>query len=154
MKRRYSPISARCVVVVCGLICAVLPSGCAMCGNDEIRRSQSPDGTLEAVVFQRDCGATTGFSTQVSIVTTQSTLPNSGGNTWIADCDHGAAPSAPWGGPPIRIKWTGSRELMIEYDHRTRVFSSPPSVDVSTGLFSKATVLVAHETTNEWADPV
>jgi hypothetical protein len=30
----------------------------------------SPDGRRDAVMFQRDCGATTGFSTQISILDT------------------------------------------------------------------------------------
>src|SRR5206468_11565957 len=41
------------------LICGGCGS-CGMCGNDEVVRLRSPDGRLEAVLFQRDCGATTG----------------------------------------------------------------------------------------------
>ena len=51
-----------------------------MCGNDIYSETLSPDGELKAVIFQRDCGATTGFSTQVSILDTDETLENDGGN--------------------------------------------------------------------------
>jgi hypothetical protein len=39
-----------------------------MCGNSIQLRVPSPDGEYEAVQFTRDCGATTGYSTQVSVV--------------------------------------------------------------------------------------
>ena len=69
----------------------VLSSSCGRCGNDEVVRVPSPDAKFEAVVFQRDCGATTGFSTQVSVVTKGASLPNEAGNVFIADTDHGKA---------------------------------------------------------------
>jgi hypothetical protein len=34
------------------------------CGNEILAESLSPDGSKKFVVFQRSCGATTGFSTQ------------------------------------------------------------------------------------------
>jgi hypothetical protein len=39
-----------------------------LCGNDPISETPSPNGQMKVVVFQRDCGATTGFSTQVSVL--------------------------------------------------------------------------------------
>lgn len=39
------------------------------CRNVEISRVPSPSAALSAVMFNRDCGTTTSFSTQVSIVT-------------------------------------------------------------------------------------
>jgi len=36
------------------------------CGNDVLTDLPSPDGKYKVVVFQRDCGATTGFSTQTT----------------------------------------------------------------------------------------
>jgi hypothetical protein len=41
-----------------------------MCGNYVVAEKISPDGRRKVVVFQRDCGATTGFSTQVSLFAT------------------------------------------------------------------------------------
>ncbi len=37
------------------------------CGNEILKEVRSPTGKMKGVVFQRDCGATTGFSTQVSV---------------------------------------------------------------------------------------
>ena len=53
--------------------------GKAMCGNEIFQEASSPDNSYKAVVFQRDCGATTGFSTQVSILGTNDELLNEAG---------------------------------------------------------------------------
>lgn len=45
----------------------------------------SPDHRVEAVVFERNCGATTGFSTQVSIIRQGTSLGNDGGNVLVMD---------------------------------------------------------------------
>ena len=58
------------------------------CGNDVLADVPSPSGERRAVVFQRDCGATTGFSVQVSILRRGKSLPNEAGNTFTADANH------------------------------------------------------------------
>ena len=48
-----------------------LLNGCGLgdpCGNEIVVRVPSPSGAHEAVVFERACGATTGWSTQVAII--------------------------------------------------------------------------------------
>ena len=87
--------------------------GSGMCGNDEVTRLGSADGTLDAVLFQRACGATTGFSTQVSVVRAGERLADDGGNAFVADADHGRAPSAAWGGPPANVSWRDARTLVV-----------------------------------------
>jgi hypothetical protein len=47
-----------------------------MCGNKLIAQSLSGDKDYKAVMFQRDCGATTGFSTQFSILGANKELEN------------------------------------------------------------------------------
>lgn len=39
-----------------------------ICGNEILHRSFQPNGSLELVVFRRDCGATTGYSYHLSIL--------------------------------------------------------------------------------------
>lgn len=51
-----------------------------MCGNVVYKEYISPDHERKVVVFQRDCGATTGFSTHVSIIDANEELRNSPGN--------------------------------------------------------------------------
>ena len=108
----------------------VLAAGCSdsLCGNEIVAQVKSPDGLRTAFLFQRDCGATTGFSTQVSVVRGE-TLPNSGGNVFVADSDHGAAPVAAWGGPPAELRWLDASTLEVSYHPRARTFEKAEVVD-------------------------
>jgi hypothetical protein len=47
---------------------ALAGCGDAGCGNAVLQDLPSPEGRRHAVVFTRDCGATTAFSTQVSVL--------------------------------------------------------------------------------------
>lgn len=93
-----------------------------MCGNEVLVEYPSPNKKLKAVAFQRDCGATTGFSTQVSILSNVSVLENEKGNIFIADTNHGAAPSGEGGGPEVKINWLSDAHLHIEYHQLARNF--------------------------------
>ena len=97
------------------------------CSNEIVTRVASPDGKHEAVMFKRDCGATTGHSTQVSILETGEAL-SGGGNTFRADDDHGAAKVAPWGGSWAEMKWLASARLLIRYASNSRLFVQAESV--------------------------
>lgn len=107
---------------------AVLASGCSeTCKNSSISTAGAPSGDLKAVLFQRDCGATTGFSTQVSVAK-MTEVPFGAGNVFVADTDHGAANAASWGGPWVELRWLSPRNLLIRYDARARVFTQKSSV--------------------------
>jgi hypothetical protein len=98
------------------------------CGNEILKEVRSPSGKTKAVVFQRDCGATTGFSTQVSVLRSDQQLPNEGGNVFVADTDHGKAPSGPGGGPIVEASWTTETELLVRYDKHARFSQNQPSL--------------------------
>jgi hypothetical protein len=107
---------------------ALCASGCGdTCGNEELSRVLSPDGMHAVVVFERSCGATTGFSTQVSLVGSGNVLPPEPGNIFIADTNHGAAPAAAWGGPDIQIQWGSNTQVTVSYHRAARVFRSVAS---------------------------
>ncbi len=96
--------------------------GRGMCGNEILTEVPSLDGRYKAVVFQRDCGATTGFSTQVSLLPQRKKLPNDGGNLFVADTDHGRAPSGPGGGPAVQVQWVNDQHLLLIHHPAARVF--------------------------------
>ena len=106
-----------------------------MCANEQLFDLPSPDGALKAVVFQRDCGATTDFSTQVSIVGASRSLPNRGGNLFVADTDHGRAPSGIGGGPEVRVAWRSSHSLQIARHRDARVFLEEPGISGVTAEY-------------------
>jgi hypothetical protein len=76
-----------------------------MCGNEIFKEVNSPSLEFKAVIFQRDCGATTGFSTQVSVIPITETLPNEGGNVLIIDGHPGDT--------QLEISWLSNYELKI-----------------------------------------
>jgi len=125
------------------LVCTVLSYGCpSMCGNREIARVTSPGGRLDAVLFERSCGATTGFSTQVAVVPVGKALADVGGNVFVADDDDGKAPVAGWGGPPAPIEWRDGQSLIVHYARESRVFEQARALQVKTGWFARANVSV------------
>jgi hypothetical protein len=95
-----------------------------LCSNSVLAESLSPNGKLKAVIFSRDCGATTDFSTQVSLLKAGDSLPNNGGNLFVADRDHGKAPSGQSGGPVVTVSWVSNEQLRVEHHALARVFKS------------------------------
>jgi hypothetical protein len=80
-----------------------------MCGNTIRYEQKSPGGKLKAVVFERDCGATTGLTTQVSIIAGNVILQNQSGNLFIAKGDLA-----------IRLDWKSDGELVLTYPRRAQ----------------------------------
>jgi hypothetical protein len=109
------------------------------CGNDILAELPSPDNQRRAVIFQRNCGATTGFNTEVSILRGSSRLGNEAGNAFAADADHGQAPTGPSGGPVVTVRWIDPLHLVVNHDARVRVLAADSLVEgvrirfVSTG---------------------
>jgi hypothetical protein len=95
-----------------------------MCANTEHQTAKSPDGRITAILFDRDCGATTGFSTQVSLVGPDE-KPAGKGNVFIADQ---GTDSTTWGGPWAELKWLGPNRLLVRYDATARVFAQNGNV--------------------------
>jgi hypothetical protein len=100
----------------------VASSAAGLCGNKVLRTIPAPDGASRAVIFKRDCGATTGFSTQVDVLATDAPLPDTAGNAFIADDDHGRAPTDSRGALPLEVLWRSADTLEIGYSPQARVF--------------------------------
>ena len=104
------------------LLALVACVGCSdACQNTIASRSISPNGARAAVLFQRDCGATTSFSTQISVLRPDEE-PSDGGNAFVADDDHGAARVGSWEGPWAETKWLAPDHLLIRYAAKSRPF--------------------------------
>ncbi len=89
-------------LALCGAL--VLLSGCGpeLCANAQVSEDVSPDRRYKAVTFRRDCGATTNYSVQVSIVPADKPLPNEAGNVFVAS-----------GEPLVLVRWVAERHLSI-----------------------------------------
>ena len=100
------------------LFCLAALAGCgSMCGNEISQTVSSPSGNLKAVVFNRNCGATTGFNTQVSILSATDTLKNDDGNTLILD-----------GSVPLHVQWRSNSTLQLSGVGSAKVFKQGRSV--------------------------
>ena len=82
VKITISVVGVACAVPLL-VIAAFLYTAGDMCGNYPHKEYFSPNKKYKAVVFQRDCGATTGFSTQISIIKASESLINESGNIYI-----------------------------------------------------------------------
>jgi hypothetical protein len=118
--RRLEILGRNCALLAAFTGCFDFGGGCA---NDQLADRPSPNGRYHAVVFQRDCGATTGFSTQVSVLAAGDSLRNEGGNAFVADDDHGAAPAGSGGGPAVSVRWLTPDTLEVRFHPRSRVFT-------------------------------
>lgn len=99
------------------LLCLGGCSG-ALCTSETVKTLRSPTGEHEASLFMRECGATTDFTTQVSV---DPWFWQGIGNAFVADGYNGGT-RGPWGGPWADMKWTGPNELLVTYDRQARVF--------------------------------
>jgi hypothetical protein len=91
-------------------------SGCDPCGNEISQTVNSPSGKMKAIVFNRNCGATTGFNTQVSIIPSSESLPGDSGNTLILD-----------GVVPLSIEWRSDSALQLSGLGAAKIFLQSPS---------------------------
>lgn len=99
------------------LLAAMAPAlaGCDLhaCGNQVLRTVTAPDGRHAAAIFRRDCGATTGFSIQVSLVG-PGEAPAGSGDLFVAGGE-GRMPDVEWLGPdPLRISYRRDSLLLHE----------------------------------------
>jgi hypothetical protein len=86
----------------------------AACENGVLLDVLSPDGAREAIVFRRNCGATTAFSTQVSVLERRASLADEdSGNVFVSD-----------GEGRLSVTWTGARELLVRAPSTLRIFRS------------------------------
>jgi len=76
----------------------------ALCANTMTQRASSPDGRYDAVVFTRDCGATTDYSTQVTLLSRGAHLPDRAGIVFISVHPTGA-----------QVEWVSADTLMVRY---------------------------------------
>jgi len=100
------------VLVVAYVFLSAVLSG--MCGNEIFAETASPDKNHKAILFQRGCGATTGFSTQISILNSSDVLKNEDGNILTAD-NH----------PDVNrfeIEWINSNTLLISNTNAVHTF--------------------------------
>lgn len=100
-------------VTICLTLLGCLDSKCV---NEVGEVLESPDGTKKIVVFSRNCGATTGFNTQASIVEAKQKLPDASGNAFVVD--KGA----------VKLSWKKDGGVLVVFDRGVRMFKQESAV--------------------------
>ncbi|EJL22480.1 hypothetical protein PMI02_04644 [Novosphingobium sp. AP12] len=108
----------RTLVLVVPLLLCLKACSNPLCSNETVKSLRSPTGKHEAKMFMRECGATTDFTTQVSV---DPWFWQGIGNAFVADGYNGGTRGA-WGGPWADMKWTGPNELLVTHDQQARIF--------------------------------
>ena len=103
------------------------------CENRVLSEVPAPTGNSSAIVFERSCGATTDFSTHVSVVKEFGQLRKSTGNVFVADNGHGAVKDM-----NVTVRWVAPDQVVIRYPAQARVFKKEAQANG---------VSVAYETT-------
>jgi hypothetical protein len=96
----------------------LLLGGCgSTCENEISQTVFSPSAKRYAVVFNRGCGATVGFNTQVSILPAGIAVPDESGNVLIVD-----------GSIPLKIEWESDEMMQITGNIDTQIFKQEMSI--------------------------
>ncbi len=77
----FSVITIFIVLIIGVVVTYLFPD---LCDNEIIKITTSPDNKYKLILFERNCGATTGFSTQISILKIGNNLEIQPGNIYIA----------------------------------------------------------------------
>ncbi len=87
-----------------------------MCGNDIKQKIHSPNGENIAYLFERNCGATTGLSRQLSILNKDEKFQNESGNTFRSDKE-------------FSIEWLNDKNLKVIYDKSSETYKMDKEVN-------------------------
>jgi hypothetical protein len=112
-----------------------------MCSTTVIDEVASPNRKLKAILFQIDCGATTGLNSHVAIVPSDKDVSDKGSlsESFLAvDGNHGHAPAGKGGGPEVRMNWMSDTRLEIKYHDLARIIraqASSKGIEISYHTF-------------------
>src|SRR6202011_6186559 len=88
-----------CLVLVCALTWLV---SCSLCSNTPKSKATSSDGRLVANVYERNCGATTDFSSMVNVQSASDKFDADEGVLFVAK-----------GRYTISLTWVSPRALLV-----------------------------------------
>lgn len=94
---------------------ALVACGDIGCENEVALRVPSPSGEKDAVIYSRNCGATTGFNTQLQIVSAGS-QPRGSNAALVMD-----------GTIPLKLVWRSDSALMVTGIGQGRIFGKEPA---------------------------
>lgn len=97
------------------------------CGNQIVTEQLSPDEKYKFVVFVRDCGATTGFYTHVSILKSEEKLRDDESGNVLA-LDYFGEYINKYGGADAKVEWIADRKIGIHFDSKAQAVKKETKV--------------------------
>ena len=102
------------------LAIATCLTGCDdLCTNEVIIKKVNNSKTYKLIHFDRNCGATTGNSNQLSVVSIDEDLDNERGNVFIASSKSGSNLETDRG---VVAKWLNDFTVLVKYEKDITVF--------------------------------
>jgi hypothetical protein len=89
------------------------------CNNHVYQQIDNGNKTLKIVKFDRGCGATTGNSIQLSVVSYNDSLPNEAGNIFVSNSKVGMYIERD---TSVQASWLNDRTILIRHDKDLEVF--------------------------------
>jgi hypothetical protein len=125
-------LAAGCIVLLLGVALFLSSWSDGLCANVPTATLASPGGRLKGVSFSRNCGATTDFSQQLSVLPASARLPKDAGNAFIAGRHE-----------TFSFHWTGPRSIEIT-GARATASHAAGEVRVPLGFFHSETVRITY----------
>jgi len=110
-----------CITALVGGLAWAIWAAPGLCGNDFMYEVASPGKIRKVVVFHRSCGATTGFSTQASILADKEELKNEAGNLFSAGEQQTSG--------RIEIEWLNDHSLVVSHSKVIQLSHDTSEVD-------------------------
>lgn len=113
--------AVRYMAVIATLVIGVLMCSCSW--HDEVLRVTSPDGKVDALLFEDGCGAPCSFVYEVRLARKGSRFGQS-----VAWLDAATRNDNAWG---VNLKWSDSQNLSVEYLKAAKADLQKQTVDVA-----------------------
>jgi len=137
MKNILKIIISLSAIAIIGFVGILIYFADEMCENQIYKEYLSPNKSLKAIIFQRDCGATTSFSTQISILDSDEKLGNKSGNIFIIKgYPNEVAPT---------LNWESDNKLNIQHSLNGNEFKAKNSF----GWFNSITITYKTKAANK-----
>jgi hypothetical protein len=113
------PVAAVCTVIaVAALNIAYFMDGFGACKTVVRSSIPSPDGTKSIIIFRKECGATVGFNTQVSIAPTDSSFSSEKSPAFFAISGEHVVMAKWSGNSTVEISSVPEKETVFKSDQR------------------------------------
>jgi hypothetical protein len=94
----------------------------SMCGNELVSEYLSPNGRNKVIVFVRDCGATTGFWTNISITNRSHKLGEDETSNAATIDDRESGPDTNrLGGGEVLVKWIANDTVVFRINEAAKL---------------------------------